>query len=250
MTEPRHNAQSLRIEKQRLIEILDFSLSLCAMVTGGSEIVYANQTMIDWLGDESSVLCERAGRLTAKDAEAAQQLRNWIAATVSAGGDSARFLTIERDDNPPVILRAHEFNGAPEGDGSQPLALISVHDALASRSLGELSRLFELTTAERALVEHILSGASMADAETALGITANTARTHMKSIYRKTGARSQADLVRLLKDAASITAPGREARARDGAADGEWAQGSEARDCREPGASRSAQPPQRAQRFC
>jgi len=231
---------------QRLVEVLDFSLSLCAMVTGGSEIVYANQAMIEWLGRDSSVLCDRAGRLTAKDPEAAKQLRSWIAATVSAGGAPVQFLTIERDDDPPIILRAHEFRDARQGEGSQPLAMISVHDALASRSLGDLSRLFELTAAERALVEHILSGASMINAEAALGITANTARTHLKSIYRKTGAHNQADLVRLLKDAASLSSPVSQPRA--AAKHGEW--GPDTAPCTDAGLSRSEGPALRPERAC
>ncbi|HEY2595685.1 MAG TPA: helix-turn-helix transcriptional regulator [Chloroflexota bacterium] len=205
MVEPSDHAQPFRYET--LAEILDLSMGLCLLVTGACEIVYATSALKEWLQRDASALTERAGRLTAKDNERALELRTWVAGVVAAADSTVHYLSVERDDHPPLILRAHALDAAdlPEPDRSQHLAVISVHDALAVRSLGELSPLFELTSAESALVEQILSGASMTDAEAALHITPNTARTHLKSIYRKTGAHSQADLVRLLKDAASIS---------------------------------------------
>jgi DNA-binding CsgD family transcriptional regulator len=204
MVEPKENAQPFRYDT--LTEVLDFGLGLCLLVTGACEIVHATPAMKEWLQRDACALAERAGRLTAKDNERAVELRAWIASAVASADAAVHYLTIERYDQPPLILRAHALEGTepPEPERSQRLAMISVHDVLAFRSLGELSPLFELTSAEAALVEQILSGASMIDAEAALSITANTARTHLKSIYRKTGARNQADLVRLLKDAASI----------------------------------------------
>jgi DNA-binding CsgD family transcriptional regulator len=204
MVEPVNHAQPFRYET--LAEVLDFGLGLCLLVTSACEIVYATPALKEWLQRDAAALAERGGRLTAKDAERALELRTWVAGVVATPDSTIHYLTVERYDQPPLILRAHalEETFLPEPERSQRLAVVSVHDVLAVRSLGELSPLFELTSAESALVEQILSGASMTDAEAALCITANTARTHLKSIYRKTGARSQADLVRLLKDAASI----------------------------------------------
>ena len=214
MVEPREQAQPFRYET--LAEVLDFGLGLCLLVTSACEIVYATPALKEWLQRDDSALAERAGRLTAKDDEQALELRAWIAGVVATTDPAVRYLTVERDDQPPLILRAHalEETGLPEPERARRLAVVSVHDALAVRSLGELSPLFELTTAESALVEQILSGASMTEAEAALSITTNTARTHLKSIYRKTGARSQVDLVRLLKDAASISSRSVEATMR------------------------------------
>lgn len=181
-------------------------MGLCVLLSGACEIVYATPAMREWLQRDRCALAVRAGRLTAKDDERGLELRAWITSIVALSESAVHYLTIERDDHPPLILRAYalEEMDLAEPARSHRVAVISVHDVLASRSLGELSPLFELTSAESALVEQILSGASMTDAEAALRITANTARTHLKSIYRKTGAHSQADLVRLLKDVATI----------------------------------------------
>lgn len=48
------------------------------------------------------------------------------------------------------------------------------------------------------LARHIAMGESVKGAAEKLGISVNTARTHMTRLYEKTGVRSQAALVRLL----------------------------------------------------
>jgi DNA-binding CsgD family transcriptional regulator len=199
-------------DRPELIEVMDFTLSLYVVVSDTAEIVHANRAMRAWLAKESNGLCQRLGRLCVTEPDQVLELRNWVLA-IAAGGLVRRVLAIERYDDPPLILRGQAVDPIePVGnDTSRRLAVISVHDALAPRSLNDISGLFELTCAERVLSEHIVSGASMVDTQSALGITGNTARTHLKSIYRKTGARSQADLVRLFKEAASISvsdAPG------------------------------------------
>jgi DNA-binding CsgD family transcriptional regulator len=199
-------AQVSQEENGPWLEVLEFSLGLYVVVSSNAHILYANRAMRDWLAREASALCERSGHLAATEPDKALEVRRWISAIFSAPDPSARFLTIERGDALPLILRAQVADPAELGDDEscRRLAFISVHDALAFRSLGELSHLFGLTSAERVLAEHILSGDSVCDAQAALGITANTVRTHLKSIYRKTGAHNQADLVRLLKELACI----------------------------------------------
>ncbi|MCI5073658.1 helix-turn-helix transcriptional regulator [Oricola sp.] len=55
-----------------------------------------------------------------------------------------------------------------------------------------------LTPAETRLVESLLAGASVAEHAESLGISNNTARVHMQRVLEKTGARRQAELVRML----------------------------------------------------
>ena len=60
-----------------------------------------------------------------------------------------------------------------------------------------LASAFNLTPGEARLAELIADGLGMQESAEALGITRNTARTHMKRIYAKAGMHSQADLIRL-----------------------------------------------------
>lgn len=61
-----------------------------------------------------------------------------------------------------------------------------------------IAELYELTPAEERLLHHLLDGSGLFEAAQRLGITRNTARTHMKRIYAKTGTHRQAELVRRL----------------------------------------------------
>ncbi len=75
------------------------------------------------------------------------------------------------------------FICAPEHAGELPYSM--------------LTTLYGLTPAEGRLIRLILDGYRLCDASHKLGITQNTARTHMKHIYSKTGVERQVDLVRL-----------------------------------------------------
>lgn len=70
------------------------------------------------------------------------------------------------------------------------------HASVAKRR--EIAELYELTPAEERLLDHLLDGSGLFEAAQRLGITRNTARTHMKRIYAKTGTHRQAELVRRL----------------------------------------------------
>ena len=58
-----------------------------------------------------------------------------------------------------------------------------------------LKNRFGLTSAEARLVLRLVSGDSLRAAAKALGVQYETVRTHLKSIFQKTGTRRQAELV-------------------------------------------------------
>jgi DNA-binding CsgD family transcriptional regulator len=57
---------------------------------------------------------------------------------------------------------------------------------------------FGLTPAEARLALHLVAGETLRSAEAKLSITYETARTHLKSIFSKTGTCRQAELVVVL----------------------------------------------------
>jgi DNA-binding CsgD family transcriptional regulator len=70
-----------------------------------------------------------------------------------------------------------------------------------------LRRLYGLTAAEARLACHLLGGETLHEAKDELGITTNTARTHLKRIFSKTGAQRQSELMQtLLRSPAQIRA--------------------------------------------
>ncbi len=69
-----------------------------------------------------------------------------------------------------------------------------------------LARLYQLTTAESRLAELLMQGETVVRAAAQLGISHNTARTHLQRIYQKTGTTHQSDLVRILLSGAFVQA--------------------------------------------
>ena len=67
-----------------------------------------------------------------------------------------------------------------------------------------LAALYGLTRRETAIAAAIAEGGGVPAASAVLGIGVETVRTHLASVYRKTGAGGQTELVRLL---ASIAGP-------------------------------------------
>jgi DNA-binding CsgD family transcriptional regulator len=70
-----------------------------------------------------------------------------------------------------------------------------------------LRRLYGLTPAEARLACRLLAGETLHEAQDELGITMNTARTHLKRIFSKTGAQRQSELIQtLLRSPAQLRA--------------------------------------------
>lgn len=61
-----------------------------------------------------------------------------------------------------------------------------------------LQQLYGLTPKEAALTQELVQGLGLEEAAVRLEVTANTAKTHLRQIFAKTGAKRQAELVRIL----------------------------------------------------
>lgn len=90
--------------------------------------------------------------------------------------------------------------------GLAPQALFSVFEPGAPADVDPylLAMTFDLTPAESRLAALLVNGRSTEECATEIGVKISTVRTQLLSIFRKTGAGSQADLVRLVLSAAAI----------------------------------------------
>ncbi|HEX7855775.1 MAG TPA: hypothetical protein VF503_18990 [Sphingobium sp.] len=142
------------------------------------------------------------GRLRFPYPEAEALVEEVLAESAVSAESRAAWLSID----PPtqmVIMRP---------PGSTVQALASPHSLLVLRGiepglLGKgrhLPKLFHLTRGEAALAAEMAEGASLAEAAETLGFTIETARNYSKRIYVKTGARGQADLVRIVLRGVSV----------------------------------------------
>ena len=101
----------------------------------------------------------------------------------------------------PVILGEDESGGVQSctvypRDGA---TYVTFDDGQrVARSVELAKMVFSLSEGQTRLCVAIASGQSLTDAAKALGITLNTARTHLSRVYDKTGVNSQTALVRVL----------------------------------------------------
>lgn len=78
-----------------------------------------------------------------------------------------------------------------------PMALLFISDVASQRpSVERLSEAFGLTPSEGRLLYVLLDGHSLVESAARLGVSINTAKTHLKGLFEKMGCARQADLVR------------------------------------------------------
>lgn len=87
-------------------------------------------------------------------------------------------------------------------DGGPELVLLlqgPVRDCAPSQS--RLIQMFGVTPAEAKLIAHLIDGLTLTAAAETLGVSRNTARTQLSSIFTKTGVNRQAQLIKLVRAA-------------------------------------------------
>ena len=77
-------------------------------------------------------------------------------------------------------------------------------ETLILRKINAAAEVFGLSDGQKRLAVEVAKGHGLTDAACALGISINTARTHLTRIYEKTGVNSQTALVRLIMSMSSI----------------------------------------------
>ncbi|MGB3338779.1 MAG: helix-turn-helix transcriptional regulator [Devosia sp.] len=77
------------------------------------------------------------------------------------------------------------------------------HAGLSQARLDMAAIIYQLSPMQRQLAGHVAQGLSLPEIAIAMGVTTNTARTHLNRVFEKTGVHSQPALVRVLLSAAS-----------------------------------------------
>jgi DNA-binding CsgD family transcriptional regulator len=140
-----------------------------------------------------------AGRFEVADRLVARRLRRVLAsassgtATALAAGSCAPL--------PPLQLLVRRLDGvldaAAAADSRFIVFLNDLSPPQQDDHRAEWRSQFGFTAREAELAQQLLSGASVAEAAAHLGMSVNTARWHLKAIFRKTGTSRQAALMRV-----------------------------------------------------
>ncbi len=115
-------------------------------------------------------------------------------------GSSSPLVTLDRALGPPMLVTVAplmQLEGRPWFE--QTGVLIKVSDPLKPPSEAVLQQGFGLTAAEARLACSLLGGGTLADAASRIGVSANTAKTHLQVVFQKTRTNRQPELVALLR---------------------------------------------------
>jgi DNA-binding CsgD family transcriptional regulator len=175
------------------------TLNLGVILTNeDSQVVHANSAAKEMMGDNGHLRMS-GGRLRAEGKAAAeinaavrQAARN--EADIGNGGVSVR---LTADGEPPIIAHVLPLAARDSRSRLHPAAVFVTSSVDEARYAQTVAATYGLTPAESKVLAQILGGKNPVEAALALGVTRNTARSHLKNIFQKTGVSRQFELVRL-----------------------------------------------------
>jgi DNA-binding CsgD family transcriptional regulator len=196
----------LEFELVAAVERLESMQEGALLVDASGRVIRANAAAEAMLDDGAGIFLEN-GRLAA-GSEILQKLIT--SCSLLLGGPGGEFKIPRKHPRSPLHvtvtplrskIRLADFPWIGVGT---PVAIVTVHDPDVDRRRREINlrRRFGLTAAEAGLATEILKGDGRIAAAARRGISDGTARTHLSSIFEKTRTHRQAELIRLLLDAA------------------------------------------------
>ncbi|HWV12609.1 MAG TPA: helix-turn-helix transcriptional regulator [Sphingobium sp.] len=185
-----------------------------ALVSSEGELMLAND-VAEHLLAAGGGLRVSGGRLQAESAEETRALLAEIKRCALAQApepDLQNYVPMafsRRDHALPLTIIVRPGPGYfPLRQPNRRTAILVLRDpaAQAAWPAETLARLFGLSAAEALLASKLAKGASLEEAATVLGISRNTVRSQLQSIFLKTGINRQSDLIRALLNSAATSA--------------------------------------------
>lgn len=166
------------------------------------EVRFCNRAATEIVEARQGV-CIRAGRLALTDADRHERLTTAVASLIHS--------PLPFDRLEPVVLFLLPARGvgamqmvveacAPAGvlGGSVLLVSLHVHSRPRRISRGFFALAYHLTASEAEVVVQLFDGLSISVVAARLGVSINTVKTHLKSVFMKCEVRSQGELIKLV----------------------------------------------------
>jgi DNA-binding CsgD family transcriptional regulator len=194
------------VECDALVDAVDFLPLGIILVDGLGKVVFTNRFAADILASGNGIGLTPEHHLAATRPMEAAALKALIDRTVRSGGDrdleptGALQLSRSSRSRPLSVIVAplrHRAEGPAEG---RPGAAVMCGDPDRDPGTPQdmLASLYGLTPCEATLALELLCGRTLERAAARLSISMNTARTHLKHVFRKTGTNRQSDFLRLV----------------------------------------------------
>ena len=193
------------------IDILNSSPRGVIAFTTDGDIQFANTLATKILGANDGI-CSRDGKLVISSKKDSQKINEFINTTSILRQDQLHVQNDEATMNisisRPSKLPAYQLlfssvgltNWTIESSPSDRMVLVYLYDPSKrlQPSIEQMIDLHGLTKAQARVAVHICSVPNIPDAAKDLGISINTARSHLRAIYEKTKTKNQSELASLL----------------------------------------------------
>ena len=183
------------VQQATLSEALDHLATGVIFVNENLKIFHSNRAAEQILARGTDLLI-RDGLLSCRTAERTAQLQRLVLQ------ESGCTFTMERgNDLPPLHLLVSPLNSHGENYGRNlPISLVYIFETVRnSQRIEDVIRtLYNLSPKEAQIAAKLVLNPELKDAAQAMGITYNTARTHLKRIYAKTNVNRLSALVHMI----------------------------------------------------
>ncbi len=197
--------QQAWMQATQLEEVLGRLAIGCLLIEASGRLVVANPEAEAVLGRNRPLRLVGA-RVVADTAANRRKWQRLLGRLTPAGGAAeGTAVTLETEDGVPfrvlaIPLRPTRCEAVGLTPPAPDLGLVVIGEARprSDRGAAALARLYGLTEAEAGLAVALLEGQSLQDHAERRQRSLNTVKTHLKSVFAKTGARRQTELVRAL----------------------------------------------------
>jgi DNA-binding CsgD family transcriptional regulator len=194
-----------KIEAAGLADALDGLATAMFLVDSSGHIIHANRAGHAMQAAGDAIAASRE-RLSATDAGADQTLREIVLnaesgdAAVGTRGIAVPMTGLSGERYIAHVLPLTSGARRKAGIAYSAVAAVFVRKATLDQPypLEALAAVYRLTPAELRVVVAIVQAAGVPETAAALGVSGPTVRTHLQRIFDKTGAKRQADLVKLV----------------------------------------------------
>lgn len=177
-----------------------------AIVSPACEILEMNRTAADII-NQGDVLAIEKGRLVSTHAGANGALSDTVTKALGSPGRAGCFITLPRNGRRAPL---HVMVAALRLDGERRATAAAVYLSEPERTIRpseqQLTILFGLSAAEARVAAGIVEGLPVPALAERLHVSVHTVRTQLKSVFAKTGAQRQSDLVRMLTSGLALVA--------------------------------------------
>jgi DNA-binding CsgD family transcriptional regulator len=186
-----------------VLSVLDRLLVGLVILDENGRVVVANSTARASCDASGALRLE--GRLRAVQVPKDDQLQGLIQRTGMTAiardqSDGGQIVVEKRDRSGSLLLEVMPLrdDGLPDRDNIKGTAVFIIDSAAPFKiSSAALAKIFLLTPTEEAIADSLLNGAGLRQIAEERGNSVETVRSHLKSIFSKTGSSSQLELLRL-----------------------------------------------------